>query len=142
MSTKSPCGAGTPRHLFVYGTLRRRSRHPMARFLAERARFVCETRIAGRLHDLGRYPGMQPPTQPDDWVQGDLYDLGDGTTTLAELDAYENSEAPTHTEYRRESATVLNHEGKAVATWVYWYGGEVDESMRIASGCWTKNCEP
>ena len=64
-------------YLFVYGTLRRRSRHPMARRLAELAQFVGPAKIAGRLYDLGRYPGLQEVQSPDDWVQGDVYDLGE-----------------------------------------------------------------
>src|SRR5437867_9022844 len=81
--------------LFVYGTLKRRSRHPMARRLAQSARHVGAARIAGRLYDLGRFPGLKEPRSADDWVQGDVYDLGENAASvLREMDAYENAESP------------------------------------------------
>ena len=46
------------RHLFVYGTLRRGSGHPMSRFLAARARLLAGARVPGRLYDLGGFPGL------------------------------------------------------------------------------------
>ena len=64
----------TCRLLFVYGTLRRQSPHPMARYLARHARYVGTARVAGRLYDLGPYPGMLPAAEADDFVHGDLFD--------------------------------------------------------------------
>jgi gamma-glutamylcyclotransferase (GGCT)/AIG2-like uncharacterized protein YtfP len=120
--------------LFVYGTLRRRSPHPMARFLARRARFVGEARVPGRLYDLGRYPGMTPSERENEWVHGDLYDLGVDSATLAELDGYENAESPQPAFFDRQSAEVTLADGAAAAAWVYWWRGPVDETRRIVSG--------
>src|SRR6266436_5947534 len=94
-------------YLYVYGTLKRLSRHPMARRLAQSARHVGAARIAGRLYNLGRFPGLKESRSPADWVQGDVYDLGDNAEhTLREMDAYENAESPPPTPYERELATV------------------------------------
>lgn len=123
------------RFLFVYGTLRRRSRHPMARRLAELARHVGAAKIAGRLYDLGRYPGLQEPRSPDDWVQGDVYDLGDqAERVLREMDEYENVESPRPAFFDRQPATAILDDGSEFAVWVYWFRGEVKDVQRIASG--------
>jgi gamma-glutamylcyclotransferase (GGCT)/AIG2-like uncharacterized protein YtfP len=130
-------------YLFVYGTLKARSRHPMARRLARSARHVCAAKIAGRLYNLGRYPGLKEPRSVDDWVQGDVYDLGENAATvLREMDAYESAEAPTPTSYERMRATVTLEPGSTLAVWVYWYRGKVEEAQYIASGSYEENCDP
>jgi gamma-glutamylcyclotransferase (GGCT)/AIG2-like uncharacterized protein YtfP len=129
-------------NLFVYGTLLRRSRHPMARFLAERARHLGVAKVRGRLYDLGRYPGMCEPATDADWVHGDLYDLGEGTTTLAELDAYELAESPLPARFDRAVAEATRDDGTRMQAWVWWYRGDVEETQRIQSGRYEKNCEP
>jgi gamma-glutamylcyclotransferase (GGCT)/AIG2-like uncharacterized protein YtfP len=53
----APPGACTPRHVFVYGTLRRGGRNDIARFKPEPFH-VAEAVIAGTLYDLGTYPGL------------------------------------------------------------------------------------
>lgn len=50
-------GARTPRHVFVYGTLRRGGRNDIARFQPEPFH-VADAVIAGTLYDLGAYPGL------------------------------------------------------------------------------------
>jgi gamma-glutamylcyclotransferase (GGCT)/AIG2-like uncharacterized protein YtfP len=122
------------RYLFVYGTLRRSSRHRMARFLAEQARFAGEARIPGRLYDLGRYPGMLPARGADDWVHGDLYELPDDQATLDALDQYESDESPQPSFFDRQLAEVTDVGGGTITAWVYWFRGEVEESRWIASG--------
>jgi gamma-glutamylcyclotransferase (GGCT)/AIG2-like uncharacterized protein YtfP len=132
-----------PQYLFVYGTLRRRSRHPMARRLAQSASHVGAAKIAGRLFDLGRYPGLKEPTSGFDWVQGDVYDLGvDAARTLQEMDAYENAESPPPTPYERLHAAVTLEDGRELTAWVYWYRGNVRDEWFIASGSYEVNCEP
>jgi gamma-glutamylcyclotransferase (GGCT)/AIG2-like uncharacterized protein YtfP len=129
--------------LFVYGTLRRRSRHPMARRLADAARHVGAAKIAGRLYDLGRFPGLKPPRTPEDWVQGDVYDLGDDAEqTLREMDAYENVDSAPPAPYDRQLTPVVRPDGQLVTVWVYWYRGEVKEAHFIASGSYEQNCDP
>ena len=122
-------------YLFVYGTLKRRSRHPMARRLANSARHVGTAKIAGRLYNLGRFPGLKEPTSSDDRVQGDVYDLGeDAERILVEMDAYENAESPPPTPYERLAAPVVLDDGRTLTVWVYWYRGYVEEKQFIALG--------
>ena len=130
-------------YLFVYGTLKRRSRHPMARRLAQSARFDGADKIAGRHYNLGRFPGMKEPISPSDWVHGDIYDLGDAAElTLQEMDAYENAESPPPTAYEREIATVTLDDGSEMSVWVYWYRGNVTEEHFITTGSYEDNCDP
>jgi gamma-glutamylcyclotransferase (GGCT)/AIG2-like uncharacterized protein YtfP len=130
-------------YLFVYGTLCRRSRHPMAQRLAQSARFVGAAKIAGRLYDLGRFPGLKELHSPHDWVHGDIYDLGENSDrTLQEMDAYENAESPPPTPYERQLASVLLADGRTMMVWVYWYRGDVREEQFIASGSYEENCDP
>src|SRR5262249_50018101 len=120
-------------HLFVYGTLRRISKHPMARFLAERATFVGEATMPGRLYNLGRFPGMTESQTPGDVVVGDVFDLP-SEETLAELDRYEGAESPLPSFFERGRAETTLADGRKVKAMVYWFRGEVKESQRIASG--------
>lgn len=120
--------------LFVYGTLLRRSAHPMARLLSERGAFLGEARIRGKLYNLGRFPGLTPAVT-EDWVFGDLYDLGEQAAhTLAELDRYEGDESTPDALFERQMAEVAGAEGRAVQAWVYWFQGAVKEETRIISG--------
>ncbi|MSQ93453.1 MAG: gamma-glutamylcyclotransferase [Gemmataceae bacterium] len=128
-------------YLLVYGTLKRRSRHAMARRLAESALHVGGATIAGRLYNLGRFPGLKEPRSGIDWVQGDVYDLGaNADHTLHEMDAYENAESPPP--YERQLATVVLADGREMTVWVYWYRGAVSEEQFIAAGSYEDNCDP
>ncbi|MCI0638639.1 MAG: gamma-glutamylcyclotransferase [Gemmataceae bacterium] len=120
-------------HLFVYGTLRRGSPHPMAQFLAQRARYVAGGRIQGRLYNFGRYPGLKPSTDNADWVVGDLYELHN-EAIWAELDRYEDAESPQPGYFERELAAIALEDGSETNAWVYWFRGEVREGQHIASG--------
>jgi gamma-glutamylcyclotransferase (GGCT)/AIG2-like uncharacterized protein YtfP len=138
---ESSSPAGSHKLLFVYGTLLRRSRHPMARALADRARYVGPAKARGRLYDLGRFPGLVEPQAEGDWVHGDLYDLGRASpSTLAELDAYEQDESPLPAFFERRLGEAMLADDTRVPAWVYWYRGEVSEGQRIASGRYEKNC--
>ena len=59
-----------PRHVFVYGTLRRGGINDITR-LRPAPRFVGAARVAGVLYHLGTYPGMT--LGGSEWVQGEVY---------------------------------------------------------------------
>jgi gamma-glutamylcyclotransferase (GGCT)/AIG2-like uncharacterized protein YtfP len=123
-------------YLFVYGTLRRDSSHPMADFLARRGRWLTLAKTPGRLYDLGAYPGMLPAVADTDWVHGDLYELTDPESILVELDRYEGCipEYPQPYVFARGLATVTAEDGRTYESWVYWYEAPVDEACRVLSG--------
>lgn len=60
----------SPRHVFVYGTLRRGQSNDITR-LAPAPRFVGEGSIAGTMYHLGRYPGVT--LGGDGVVAGEVY---------------------------------------------------------------------
>lgn len=119
--------------LFVYGTLRRCCSHPMAKYLAERARWLGAGMVGGKLYDLGRYPGMTPASTAEATVRGDVYEVTDAET-LAELDRYENAESPLPAHFERQTTTARLSDGRTVTVEVYWFRGSVREEQRIVSG--------
>jgi len=55
--SEGPPATPAPRHVFVYGTLRRGGRNDIAHFRPEPFH-VADAAIPGTLYDLGAYPGM------------------------------------------------------------------------------------
>ena len=45
-------------YLFVYGTLKRSITNPVGVMMRAHANYLAEAIIAGRIYDLGPYPGM------------------------------------------------------------------------------------
>ena len=120
------------RCLFVYGTLRRRCGHPMAKFLSERASCRGEAKARGQLFDLGPYPAAIRSAEAD-WVFGDLYEIDEAT--LAALDAYENEESPQPSYFGREISEIVLPDGMQVSAWIYWFHGPLPATaLRIPSG--------
>ena len=112
--------------LFVYGTLRAFFDIPMARRLRREGRRLGIARVAGRLYDLGRYPGLSRPRRRDDWVTGELYRLSRPRLTLRVLDRYE-------ARFVRELVRVRRGR-REYRAWVYRFRGSVRARDRIASG--------
>jgi gamma-glutamylcyclotransferase (GGCT)/AIG2-like uncharacterized protein YtfP len=120
-------------NLFVYGTLLKEVGHPMADFLARRARHLGPAKTAGRLYELGPYPGMVSPQAPNEWVQGEVYELADTAATLAALDEYESlgTDPPL---FARQRGVVTLASGDTVDAWLYLYRGPMERARLIASG--------
>jgi gamma-glutamylcyclotransferase (GGCT)/AIG2-like uncharacterized protein YtfP len=108
--------------LFVYGTLRRGSRHPLARLLAENAEWLGFAHFRGRLFDIGPYPGAVPSGDPAHRIRGDLYRLHEPAKILPLLDRYEEfgQEFPQPNEFIRALETV-RFKGCALKAWIYLY---------------------
>jgi gamma-glutamylcyclotransferase (GGCT)/AIG2-like uncharacterized protein YtfP len=102
-------------HLFVYGTLRFESEHPMARRLRARAKHIGKGSVAGSLYDLGTYPAAVFDAGEKRRIVGDVFKLLPGSNVLAEMDVYE-SIAP---QYRRTVLQVKLANGGAVDAWAY-----------------------
>jgi len=78
-----------PDHLFVYGTLRAESGHPMARRLRVGAKLLGRGSVPGSLYDFGEYPGAVFAPDAKYRVIGDVFMLGPNPRLLADLDKYE-----------------------------------------------------
>lgn len=121
-------------HLFVYGTLRPAARHALQAALQRHARWLGAGWVAGRLYDLGRYPGLVPDIRAGA-VHGDVYRLREQRALLRALDRYEGCgpRMPRPREYRRE--TVQVHFGRRrLRAWVYVYNRPVAGLRTVAGG--------
>jgi gamma-glutamylcyclotransferase (GGCT)/AIG2-like uncharacterized protein YtfP len=123
------------RLLFVYGTLRRDSAHPMARWLAGVSRFLGHASVAGRLYDLGPYPGLVADDAAGR-VWGHLLEMMEPESALDQLDAYEGCPLgePIPALFRRGLLPVRAEDGTVHTAWVYTYHGEVVEEKRVTAG--------
>jgi gamma-glutamylcyclotransferase (GGCT)/AIG2-like uncharacterized protein YtfP len=104
-----------PEHIFVYGTLRSESDHPMARRLCAQARLVGRGSAPGRLYDCGWYPAAVFDESEKRRIVGDVFALKPGGKLLAELDAYESGDAY----YARVPLEVTLSNGGKVLAWAY-----------------------
>ena len=84
--------------LFVYGTLRSDVPESRSGLLGPDAELVGCARMAGRLLDLGPFPGFlpmdhgpsgNPESDQTPWVRGELYIPGNPAEILSRLDRYE-----------------------------------------------------
>ena len=125
----------TENYLFVYGSLRGASRHPMQRRLAARARHCGTARFRGVLYELDGYPGAVPCYQLQSWVQGDLYQLN-CSELLHELDRYEGigADYAEPYEYHRRQVAVELPSGAPLTAWIYLYNWTLAGRRQIADG--------
>lgn len=106
--------------LFVYGTLRRRSAHPMARWLRLNSEFLGEAQVAGELIDLGGYLGLIATKHPKKTVPGDIFRLRNPEAAFKRLDRYEGcgNGHSRMAEYVRVCMKIEIH-GKWKSAWLY-----------------------
>ncbi len=104
-----------PSHIFVYGTLRADSDHPMARRLRAHATLVGKGRAKGRLYDLGWYPAATFDENETRSILGDVFAMTPGERLLVELDAYEAG----NPSYVRCALEVRFDDGSRVLAWAY-----------------------
>lgn len=118
---------GDTTRLFVYGTLR--SGAPMHGLIEGEARFVARARFAGRLYDLGAYPGVTDGSSRD-VVHGELYELPADRREriLAVLDRYEGRS------FERVVRTVHCEDGATIEAFVYLFQGKLRGGRRVRSG--------
>ncbi|MGO4711489.1 gamma-glutamylcyclotransferase family protein [Bradyrhizobium sp. 2TAF24] len=123
-------------HLFVYGTLMRRARHPMAALLAAHADFVDEGQYAGRLYRVAHYPGVVPSERPGEVVFGDIYRLRHPERLLRRLDVYEQAafQSRRPVQYVRALQPVTLRDGATLDAFVYLYNRPVAGLTRIRRG--------
>lgn len=131
---------GPPLHsrgpiVFLYGILQEGGRGHAELGLDRRARFIRPATVAGRLYDLGGYPGLIPGGAGR--VHGGLYRLA-SVSLLAGLDAYEGydpSNLPV-SDYVRTRMAVL---GSRLATWTYAWNRSIAGRRRIVHGDWRRH---
>lgn len=112
--------------LFVYGTLRPFVDIEMAKWLRSHARHLGSATTAGRLYDLGAYPGMTVARGRRERVVGDVYRITNARVFRV-LDRYE-------ARFVRERCVVQLARGGRKVAWAYRYRHRVASAARIASG--------
>ena len=128
----SPVAA--PRHVFVYGTLRRGGSNDITR-LSPAPRWVGFAQVAGMLFHLGAYPGMT--LGGDQPVHGEVYGIAPALETV--LDAIEGlgEDHPTDEYRKREIAVTV--EGQALSCLVYEIHPRYAQGARqIEHGDWLR----
>lgn len=131
-----------PTYLFVYGTLMTRARGMLG--ASQRARLglkgtsLGDATIAGRLVNIGTYPGLLEPTAAGDVVHGELFRLDRPEEVISWLDSYESvsPEPAPDDEYARVLTPARLATGEAVMAWVYRYRRTTSDYPAIPSGRW------
>lgn len=127
----------SPDLLFVYGTLRPALAVGLPRQLVGDLELVGAARVAGRLYDLGDYPGM---VAGEGLVHGDLLRVRDAER-LAAIDAYEGCGGP-EALFRREAVLVELADGTQAEAWAYFYAQPVGRGREIVDGDYARDRRP
>ena len=124
-------------YLFVYGTLMSTAGHPMGQRLAREARRVSAASIAGRLYDLGKWPGLVDSDSIRDRVHGEVYQIAN-PASFRWLDAYEGilEAGATPSEYARVVRRIRLENGGEIAAWVYLYQWDIVSARPVPGGRW------
>lgn len=99
--------------LFVYGTLRRRSKIQIARFFHANSVFLGAARMQGRLARSHPHRGVIPSKNPSHWIAGELFRLNEPAKLWPILDDYEGPQ------YKRALVAVQLDSGKKLRAWMY-----------------------
>jgi gamma-glutamylcyclotransferase (GGCT)/AIG2-like uncharacterized protein YtfP len=111
-----------PDHLFVYGTLRADSGHPMARRLRAGARHIGAGSASGSLYDFGDHPGAVFALNSRYRVKGDVFRLRSNPHVLTDLDRYEGVSGDDDSDeafFHRIVIEVKLDKGETVEAWAY-----------------------
>lgn len=113
--------------LFVYGSLRSGFGHPMGEYLRGCARLLGSAHMPGRVYRVAWYPGAVDPAEDSDRIDGELYEVTEGTRLWPRLDAFEDYDParPEASLFERVRRTVGLADGSSCEAWVYLYRGPV-----------------
>lgn len=129
---------GGEEYLFVYGTLRRGAKHPMAGVLGAASIHVGRAMFQGRLYRVSWYPAAVASDMPEDRVTGDVFRIHPGRAEpmFRALDDYEGTtpEADGPAYYRRERVKIALEAGGEIEAWIYLYNRPTERLRRIESG--------
>ena len=123
------------KHLFVYGSLRSESPHPLAVKLRSQGRLIGKGSACGVLYDLGRYPAAMFGSEHKSRVIGEIFELPRDGRLLRELDYFEGTEEPASPLSRIE-IDVLIEEGSSLRLETYSLGTPPPIRRVIESGDW------
>jgi gamma-glutamylcyclotransferase (GGCT)/AIG2-like uncharacterized protein YtfP len=126
-------------HLFVYGSLRSESPHPLAVKLRSQGLLLGRGSAPGILYDLGRYPAAMFGTEHKSRVIGEIFELPRDGRLLRELDHFEGTEEP-GSPLSRIEIDVLFDDGSSLRLEAYSLGAPPPIRRVIESGDWISHC--
>ena len=115
-------------HLFVYGSLCQRMKHPLSHVLIHNGIFIGKGIFQGKLYDLGRYPGAVPSGKKTDLVAGEVYRLQNPKQVFDVLGEYEGPR------FKRSRVTIFFEEETRLSCWIYLYTHSISGRPIISSG--------
>lgn len=126
---------GSPRYLFVYGTLLPHRAPAEIAPLLRHLPHIGQGSVRGRLYDLGEYPGAIL-SRSGKLISGEVLQLPPAKRVLSLLDAYEGFEAHRRKAslFVRERWPVTMSNGERLDCWVYVYNGQLETARLIRSG--------
>ena len=123
--------------LFAYGTLQPGLVPVAMERVCRRLRVVGPATMAGRLYDLGHYPGAI--VGGEGLIYGQIVEV-DCEQTWQALDRYEGCPPEGEGEglFRRVRAVATLADGEALECWVYVYARDLGAARPIDGGCWQR----
>ena len=121
-------------YLFVYGSLRTESQHPMAKLLNQKGESLGEAYVWGRLYLISWYPALV--SSPYGMrVLGELFRINDEPGFWKLFDEYEGYDPANEAEslFVRRRLPVLRGSKERLA-WLYIYNQPIDGMKIIESG--------
>lgn len=118
--------------LFVYGTLKKESSHPMAAFVFSNATFLGTAKMKGSLYEISWYPGAIYNERSVNLVEGSLFSINiEESIFFSALDDYEGISDPSDESNEYIRVTVpIDFRGQEVFSWVYLYNQDIN-SFRL-----------
>jgi gamma-glutamylcyclotransferase (GGCT)/AIG2-like uncharacterized protein YtfP len=106
-------------------------------------RFVGEGSIAGRIYNLGEYPGAVPDPHSERTIFGRVFELRNPEGMLLVFDDYEGyrKDAPSESLFVRQQLMIRLEGGRRIRAWMYVYQGICDGRAEITSGRWLPDPE-
>ena len=114
------------------------AKNEMQNLLSEKAQFISNGRVQGKLYKVTYYPALVESKSPSDITHGEVYLLRDSEDLLKKLDDYEecSEKFPEPREYVRKILPVILPNGDTLDAWVYVYNYSTDKLLNIPSGIW------
>lgn len=123
-------------HIFLYGTLLPELAPTELRGVLRRMQRVGEAFVAGRLYDLGDFPGALLAGRPDSTIRGEVFAFSD-SSLLDLMDSYEGFHpgAPKRSLFARQKVSVaMPQTSQVINCWIYVYNRNPGNARIIPGG--------
>ncbi len=121
------------KYLFVYSSLLKGFHQSSYHYVSKFFSFVSNAKVKGTASEV-EDELFAAPDDNNSFIEGELYSLNDEhdfSYVIGQLDDYEGliveqGEKPV---YRRELTKVYKDDGEVTEAWIYWFNGDVVESL-------------